>query len=283
MRAQGAKSHDHGRGRDMEWRLLRTLGMPPAFRAFASLLVLAAVAVPSAACTAPAVATADEDVSIDDDALFGGAVCRVARSATAVGIRVTVRSGAVTAGCVAVAWTAAGVGEVGCLAPAAGTALSAIGTALAAGTAWLTCGDEVLAVVAATQAAGATDEGTRGATGTSACETQPLDGCSVDECLRRYALQKDLCREGGSCPGPHVSNPSEEVCASVDRRMRTSRNCINARRDVQGCFARPDFDGHQTQINQQCTVFRNCQRLADVCEARGLINPPPLLPAPCAF
>lgn len=234
-----------------------------------------ALVFPLAACAAQPIE--EEEAASTTDALFGGAVCRVASSATATGVRVTVRAGTATAGCVAVAWTAAGVGEAGCLAPAAGTAISAVATALAAGVAWLTCGSRVVRVVPA-----ATTTPGSGA-GTSACETEPLaNGCGVEECRRRYALQRSLCNEGGSCPGDHVTVPSETICSAVERVMTVSRNCVNARRDVQRCFARPDFDGHQTAINQQCQRFRNCTRLGTLCERAGLADVP-ALPSPCAF
>jgi hypothetical protein len=231
-----------------------------------------AVALPLVACSAQPI---EEESASTTDALFGGAVCRVASSATANGVRVTVRAGVATAGCVAVAWTAAGVGEVGCLAPAAGTAVSAVATALAAGIAWLTCGSTVVRVVPTTT--------TAPTTGTSACDTEPLaNGCDVEECKRRYALQKSLCREGGSCAGAQGLPPSETLCSGVERVMNVSRNCINSRRDVQRCFARPDFDGHQTAINEQCQRFRHCMSIGASCESAGLADVPSL-PSPCAF
>jgi hypothetical protein len=108
------------------------------------------------------------------------------------------------------------------------------------------------------------------------CETQPLaDNCDKDECKRRLLLQKNLCDEGGSCN-------SLTDCAAIERTMRVQRNCINSRRDVQLCFDPPDFDGHQTQIDQLCTVFRNCGTKGQDCLSQNQMAVIPT-PSPCGI
>lgn len=78
--------------------------------------------------------------------------------------------------------------------------------------------------------------------------------CSLTELNRRYANQKKLCDPLRSCK-------SMTSCVAIDRAARVASNCAYARRDVQLCFKKPDFDGHQTQINQVCTVYDGCDAL----------------------
>jgi hypothetical protein len=241
------------------------------------LLLGVVLGITSSACAAaPEVEEEQEDSS--SAIVAGSLACRLASSATAHGVRVTARSGAVTAGCVAVAWAGAGVAEAGCLAPAGVTALSAIFTAFSAGVAWLTCDGGVAMKVTLAQTSVSSTPAK-----VSACETEALaKGCDIEKCKDLYALQKDLCRDGGACLGNHVTKVGEDICGTVERVMKGSRNCVNARRNVQKCFAKPDFGGHQTQINQLCTVFRGCERLGAMCESEGHIQVP-LLPTPCEF
>jgi len=83
-----------------------------------------------------------------------------------------------------------------------------------------------------------------------------LSKCSLDEHNRRYKFQKDVCNPVRSCRGLSVSQ-----CASIEFNARAASNCAYARRSVQLCYKNPDFDGHQTQINQMCTIYDGCDAL----------------------
>lgn len=83
-----------------------------------------------------------------------------------------------------------------------------------------------------------------------------LSKCSLDEHNRRYAHQKKVCDPVRSCKGLKVSE-----CVSIAFNARAASNCAYARRSVQQCYKRPDFDGHQTQINQMCTIYDGCDAL----------------------
>jgi hypothetical protein len=202
-------------------------------------------------------------------------VCTIAAATTAAATGAAVTLSYSTAACSAGALVTL-AGEVVCLIPAGGAGATWI-TALAAGAAmWLACettsGTITQRVTAA--APSTTTTGTPSSTSTSMCNPADLaDGCDCAEVDRRYSLQKQLCAEGGSC------NFSLE-CEDVERIMAVTRNCINARRDVQLCYRVPDFDGHQTAINEQCSRFRNCDSVAQSCEAYSTF---PQLPSPCAF
>lgn len=82
-----------------------------------------------------------------------------------------------------------------------------------------------------------------------------LSKCSLAEYNQRYAHQKNVC-PARSCKGLSVSQ-----CASIEFNARVASNCAYARRSVQLCYKNPDFDGHQTQINQMCTIYDGCDAL----------------------
>lgn len=188
--------------------------------------------------------------------LAGGAAAMTVTLATAT---------ATCAGALAVT----GPGEVVCLLPAGTTTVAAL-TGLAAGLGvWLTCRNSGRQISAEIQAPA--QNGTRART----CNPADLaPSCSCAELDRRYRLQEDLCDEGGRCS-------STTTCGAIARVLAASRNCINARRNVQLCYRRPDFDGHQTQINNQCWRFRGCANEAALrCDEEIIV---PLLPSPCAF
>jgi len=83
-----------------------------------------------------------------------------------------------------------------------------------------------------------------------------LSKCSLAEHNQRYAHQKNVCGPVRSCKGLTVSQ-----CASIEFNARAASNCAYARRSVQLCYKNPDFDGHQTQINQMCTIYDGCDAL----------------------
>ena len=83
-----------------------------------------------------------------------------------------------------------------------------------------------------------------------------LSKCSLAEHNQRYAHQKNVCGPVRSCKGLTVSQ-----CPSIEFNARAASTCAYARRSVQLCYKNPDFDGHQTQINQMCTIYDGCDAL----------------------
>lgn len=124
-------------------------------------------------------------------------------------------------------------------------------------------------VIAAGAATGAMASRTRRCTPT-VMESDLADNCTCEELSRRYSQQNAVCI-AGSCT-------TTTSCGEIDHLLRVSRNCADARRSVQTCFRRPDFDGHQQQIRAQCNRFATCVDRARRCGTDVSIPP---LPTPC--
>ncbi|MBX3230572.1 MAG: hypothetical protein KIT84_00030 [Labilithrix sp.] len=214
----------------------------------------------------------EEEMSETTSHISSDEICTIAAVASGAAVGAAVSLSYTTGACgVAMAVTVAG--EAACLAPAAGAAASWVAALGAGAVMWLTCRS---ATGAATTSEVHASESAQTGTGTKTrtCNEADLaDGCDCDELDRRYSLQKTLCAEGGRCD-------FSMDCSAVERVMKVARNCINARRDVQRCYRVPDFDGHQTQINNQCQRFQNCNSVAVSCADYATF---PQLPSPCAF
>lgn len=236
----------------------------------ASLLGLTFVVVGCAA--AP---EAPEEKKASASHLDNGA-CLLASTVAAAATGAAVELATVTATCAAATLVTV-EGELVCLAPAAGSAASWLTGLLAGAVMYLTCDggattSEVRVADDPNAAATPTTNTSTNVNGKVCNEADMAADCSCAQLADLYATQKELC-EGGKCD-------FSMMCEDVERQMAVTRNCINARRDVQLCYRRPDFDGHQTQINQLCQVFRDCTSVAVSCEASSTF---PELPSPCAF
>jgi hypothetical protein len=150
-----------------------------------------------------------------------------------------------------------------CLVPAGGVALSAITSAIAGGSAELTCGNNTRRVAPAALPAGRWNASDYVAVGVDPREAQKLAAagkCSPQEYIRRRA---DV-HHPNACDGPRrcSDNPpgkkaTPEWCQQVRENIRRGREC-RRRRDIRDfCFGGPD-PTHQGQNKQVQDAIDKC-------------------------
>ncbi|MBS2017123.1 MAG: hypothetical protein JST00_29825 [Deltaproteobacteria bacterium] len=106
-------------------------------------------------------------------------------------------------------------------------------------------------------------------------ECDPADlaeGCTCEKLEELYKLQKEMCANVRACS-------KGDFCTNIDDKMSNRRNCINLRRDVQLCYKKPDFGGHQEAIDTQCRGLQEC---ADIWRTKKCGDDLPIVvPAAC--
>lgn len=170
-----------------------------------------------------------------------------------------------------VAWTAAGVGEVGCLAPAAATTVSAIAAALSAGTALLTCGADVLRVVAI--ASGALE--TRPASKLKCSESRhsTLKVIKARDCDNLPTACDTYIRSVGgdpksSSPLKGVTTNKGQLCMSLEARGDEYAKCKKTRKQIMDeCFGDNDKN-HKDEVDKAQKVEDSCAALLSALECR---------------
>jgi len=223
---------------------------------------LCLVGTASFGCAAPPAEEEKASTSSEMVAEGGESVCELVGAAAAVSVAALVATSQATGGCVVV-MSVTGAGEVVCLAPLAGAAVSTVAALVTGTVAWLTCATFSAQVTA-----------------TSTTARTPPDRCTQAEADARQATKEYWCnsakndygQDDRTCGGTkdYLNNPKNLSCADAQMRAWLNNQCASYRSYVMDCWStRPPEDNHGDELDTVSGTAARCQGLVSLlCEGQ---------------